>query len=192
MDWFSQFNESGDLDITLRVAYPAKWLEDIPEYDRGFSDEMHSRVARSVRRFLYNEAFADEYTPLYMALPIYNSPMGVGDLPTGIAHGYILPVRGKPLALEIGKSSSLNGRDGTISVHIRPPGITKWTRDEAAKLFKPEFLALMNKTLEGGLQISDYPADHFRVAIVCPQDFPLETAKLSELSRPQRASSPKP
>ncbi len=182
--WFSRFDDKGVLHTIVRVNYPSPWVENIPEYDRGFSDEMHFEVSRRARRFLYRQAFADPYTPLDMSLPVFNPPSHVGKHALGTATGYIVTKSGRILTLEIFTSLSEPGsREGTLHVTISPYDRLGWEVEEAKKLFKPEFFQRLGQSFQGGLQLEAASSeDDFQFRMFCPLDFPLQDASLDTLT----------
>jgi hypothetical protein len=152
MPWFSYFEKNGDLNVTLRIAFPNRWIEDFTEYDRGFSEEMYERIGPMVLRYLRKEVFTKEYVKVEFRPPFSGSPGYVRREPLGTIWGFIFPKKGPPIHLTISTSTSSGKRGANLHIGLHGEGHN--LRDKHSSSFlKPEFLALSGRDSVDGLQV---------------------------------------
>lgn len=169
IQWFSFVNEQGDIDLTMRIPSPTRWYPNVPEYDRGFTDEMYFGVARKAISYLFQEAFQDQYTKLELQPPSFNPPSNVSHRPLGNVYGFIYPKDGPPLHLAIETSSDSNDKNVDLHITLKPWGDEFLNEAQVKALFKPEFLARLNRNSSGKITFNGGPLDQdFYVAINGP------------------------
>jgi hypothetical protein len=181
IEWFSSEDKDKRIRVTLRVPYPSKWIPAIPEYDRGYSDEMYFDVARRVVRFLVREAFKSDYGSIYLDLPVYNPPPYVWNSRLGVVGGYIARRNGSLLSLDISTSESAG--KSTLQVRIGPRHGTsgQWKLADAENLFKPEFLQKLGGRYENGLAFGPRDSSDFRFDLTCPLDVNLDQVRMATI-----------
>lgn len=189
IDCVGSVDGNGDIDILLRIPYPCRWMEDIPQYDRGSSDTMRSEIVPRVMSFLEREAFASQWTPAAFELPVFNPPDSVWHVPGGLARGYFRTKEETLVPFEISAGES-GGSSRDVIIRLEVNTGHAFESDDPVKsedvrgLFKPGFLAMAGASatatvLPGGLTLSVRTApSRFGVTIECPIEYPLETVKL--------------
>jgi len=152
MEWIGSPGEKGSLIVRFLVPFPCRWMEDIPDYNRGYSDEFRFSVVRRAVKLVYQQAVISEYTPLALQLPSYNPPTYVSDLPVGGVRGYF---RDKDRLIPIDIEASCTTGwfpETTLTIQIGAtngadsPGTSE---QDLASIIKPEFLAKL-KSEPGG------------------------------------------
>jgi hypothetical protein len=139
--WFSYFAENGVLNVTLRAAFPNSWIEDIPEYEPGLTEEMYNRISPMAIRYLKEEAFSEtEDLRVELVAPDYRSP--TLDTSSEQVAAYYFPKEGPPVSISIQTTAS--GRKG-LRIELKGEGAKG---KGSAAFLKPEFLKLGGKTVE--------------------------------------------
>lgn len=154
ISWYSQVDEKGNVEVNLSAPYPTKWVEDIPEYDRGYRDTFYFEDLNRALRYLRKNVLADEHTVIWIDLPVMNPPEERGRYEIGTATGYIQHPNGKLIEFEFGTSASTRfPNDRSFSIYIRGNRNVKLTSAESKTLFAPHVLGHEPITASDGIQV---------------------------------------
>jgi hypothetical protein len=182
-EWTSHYDEKGRLAVRLGVTYPSRWMEQIPEYDRGFVDEIQGPIARRVIRFLGRQVLAKDLWLPALAPPVYNPPANIWSDPLGHATGYIRTADGELFKLEIETSMPVGRpRDATLQVTLRPAEDGPGVKSETEKIVRPAFLPRLGHTYPGDVRFDPASSSQYAFRMSCPLNAPIDEMKFDQLT----------
>lgn len=156
VEWFSHIAQDGNVQVLLRIPYPTKWMDDIPEYDRAYFDTFYFQDVRWATRYLSKEVFKSEYTEVFLSPPVFNPPSHGKRSSIGTISGYIEGKDGNAISIEISTTVTTGlsaKRNFAIRIGHEPP--TFLSREDAEALIKPGIASKGEDSR--GVRIDSYP-----------------------------------